>query len=102
MKLWTGDLMNSARIQMKNWVGVKNEHRARAQRRWDNKGIMKGAFQYWKALTCGTDTEKDRGKEHEKDEGATERTYGTKHGGRVRTAPRLHKQVKRFFQTGIG
>eukprot|EP00965_Chrysotila_dentata_P060227 1996893-Pleurochrysis_carterae.AAC.1 len=23
MKLWTGDLMNSARIQMKNWVGKK-------------------------------------------------------------------------------
>eukprot|EP00965_Chrysotila_dentata_P084357 2785451-Pleurochrysis_carterae.AAC.1 len=102
MKLWTGDLMNSARIQMKKWVGVKNEHRIRVQRRWDNRGIMKEAFQYWKASTCGTYTEKDEGKEHEKDKGTTERPYGIKHWGRIRTVPRLHKQVKRFFQTGIG
>eukprot|EP00965_Chrysotila_dentata_P021509 712557-Pleurochrysis_carterae.AAC.1 len=61
---------------------------------------MKEAFQYWKALTCGTYTEKDKGKEHEKDKGATERTYGIKHWGRIRTILRLHKQVKRFFQTG--
>eukprot|EP00965_Chrysotila_dentata_P015146 500797-Pleurochrysis_carterae.AAC.1 len=63
---------------------------------------MKEAFQYWKALTCGTYTEKDKGKEHEKDKGVTERTYGIKHWGRIRTTPKLHKQVKRFFQTGIG
>eukprot|EP00965_Chrysotila_dentata_P026214 869353-Pleurochrysis_carterae.AAC.1 len=29
MKLWTGDMMNSARIQMKNWMEKKNEHKAR-------------------------------------------------------------------------
>eukprot|EP00965_Chrysotila_dentata_P196195 6177433-Pleurochrysis_carterae.AAC.1 len=45
MKLWTGDMMNLARIQMKNWMVKKNEHKARVQRRWDNRGIMKEAFQ---------------------------------------------------------
>eukprot|EP00965_Chrysotila_dentata_P152724 5047824-Pleurochrysis_carterae.AAC.1 len=63
---------------------------------------MKEAFQIWKALTGRAYMEKDEGKEHEKDKGSTERTYGIKHWGRIRTTPRLHKQVKRFFQTGIG
>eukprot|EP00965_Chrysotila_dentata_P133996 4431330-Pleurochrysis_carterae.AAC.1 len=28
MKLWTGDLMNLARIQMKKWMGERNRHKA--------------------------------------------------------------------------
>ena len=31
-----------------------------------------------------------------------ERTYGIKNWGKVRTIPRIHKQVKNFLQTGIG
>eukprot|EP00965_Chrysotila_dentata_P177699 5869859-Pleurochrysis_carterae.AAC.1 len=82
MKLWTGYLMNLARLQMKNWVEKKNEHRARVQRRWDNRGTTKEVFQKWKALTCRAGTERDKGTEHEKDRGGTERTYGIKHWGR--------------------
>eukprot|EP00965_Chrysotila_dentata_P105815 3495398-Pleurochrysis_carterae.AAC.1 len=44
MKLWTGDMMNWARIQMKKCMDKKNEHKARIQRGWDNRGIMKDAF----------------------------------------------------------
>eukprot|EP00965_Chrysotila_dentata_P182819 6037166-Pleurochrysis_carterae.AAC.1 len=50
MKLWTGDMMNWARIQMKKWMDKKNEQRARVQRRWDNRGIMKDAFRKWISL----------------------------------------------------
>eukprot|EP00965_Chrysotila_dentata_P163486 5398335-Pleurochrysis_carterae.AAC.1 len=102
MKLWTGDLMNSARIQMKTWMEKKNEHKARVQRRWDNRGIMKEAFQTWKTFTGRAYMETVEGKENEKDKGATERTYGIKRWGKIRTTPRLHKQVKKFFQMGIG
>eukprot|EP00965_Chrysotila_dentata_P190990 6174243-Pleurochrysis_carterae.AAC.1 len=35
---WIGEMMNSARIQMKMWVAKKNEHKASVQRRWDNRG----------------------------------------------------------------
>eukprot|EP00965_Chrysotila_dentata_P198090 6178580-Pleurochrysis_carterae.AAC.2 len=35
---------------MKNWMDKKNEHKARVQQRWDNRGIMKEAFQKWKTL----------------------------------------------------
>eukprot|EP00965_Chrysotila_dentata_P025397 843885-Pleurochrysis_carterae.AAC.1 len=49
MKLWTGETMNMARVQItKKWTEKKNEHKARVQRRWDNKGIMKEAFRRWK------------------------------------------------------
>eukprot|EP00965_Chrysotila_dentata_P101796 3360663-Pleurochrysis_carterae.AAC.1 len=36
MKLWTGKMMNFARIQMKMWTETKNEHKVNVQRRWDN------------------------------------------------------------------
>eukprot|EP00965_Chrysotila_dentata_P021887 724632-Pleurochrysis_carterae.AAC.1 len=44
LRSWTGEMMNSARIQMKTWVTIKNEHKASVQRRWDNRGKMYKAF----------------------------------------------------------
>eukprot|EP00965_Chrysotila_dentata_P261208 6214177-Pleurochrysis_carterae.AAC.3 len=38
MKSWTGEMMYRARIQMKVWIGKKNEHRAKVQQRWENRG----------------------------------------------------------------
>eukprot|EP00965_Chrysotila_dentata_P080208 2646051-Pleurochrysis_carterae.AAC.1 len=38
LRSWTGEMMNSARIQMNTWVTIKNEHKASVQRRWDNRG----------------------------------------------------------------
>eukprot|EP00965_Chrysotila_dentata_P134433 4445922-Pleurochrysis_carterae.AAC.1 len=109
MKLRTGDMMNWARIQMKNWMDKKNEHRAFVQKRWDNRGITKEVFQKWKAITRSgkaitrpDSSDNDKGTEHEKDKGINEKTYGIKHWGRVRTVPKLHKQVKRFLQAGVG
>eukprot|EP00965_Chrysotila_dentata_P078354 2582323-Pleurochrysis_carterae.AAC.1 len=40
--------MNTARIHMKSWIATKNEHKAKVQRRWDNRGCMNKAFQTWK------------------------------------------------------
>eukprot|EP00965_Chrysotila_dentata_P169491 5596167-Pleurochrysis_carterae.AAC.2 len=74
MKLWTGDMVNLARVQMKNWMEKKNGHRAGVQRRWDNR------------------REEGGGKEHKEEKGNIEKTYGIKHWGRVRTIPTLHKQ----------
>eukprot|EP00965_Chrysotila_dentata_P031842 1061851-Pleurochrysis_carterae.AAC.1 len=102
MKLWTGDMMKLARIQMKNWMEKKNGHRAYVQRRWDNRGIIKEAFQKWKTLITYEHMDEDGGKEHKEEKGNIEKTYGIKHWGRVRTIPTLHKQVKRFLQKGIG
>eukprot|EP00965_Chrysotila_dentata_P031798 1060483-Pleurochrysis_carterae.AAC.1 len=61
MKLWTGDMMNWARIQMKRWMEKKNEHRAGVQRRWDNIGITNKAFQKWKSSTQSGHNDKDQG-----------------------------------------
>eukprot|EP00965_Chrysotila_dentata_P098941 3272439-Pleurochrysis_carterae.AAC.1 len=44
MRLWTGVMMNWARIQMKMWTEKKNVHKASVQRRWDNRGIMHKIF----------------------------------------------------------
>eukprot|EP00965_Chrysotila_dentata_P109066 3603237-Pleurochrysis_carterae.AAC.2 len=60
----------------------KNEHRARVQRRWDNRGITKEVFQKWKAVTRLEPTDNANGEEHEKDKGVNEKTYGSKHWGR--------------------
>eukprot|EP00965_Chrysotila_dentata_P170991 5643070-Pleurochrysis_carterae.AAC.8 len=49
MTRWTGKMMSMARVQMNKWTKKKNEHTARVQRRWYNKGIMKEAFRKWKA-----------------------------------------------------
>eukprot|EP00965_Chrysotila_dentata_P050844 1686181-Pleurochrysis_carterae.AAC.1 len=46
--LWTGELMNCARIQMKTWITIKNEQKDKAQKRWDNRGMMNKTFQRWK------------------------------------------------------
>eukprot|EP00965_Chrysotila_dentata_P246508 6207200-Pleurochrysis_carterae.AAC.1 len=58
----------------------KNGHRACVQRRWDDRGIMKEAFQKWKTLITHEHMDKGGGKEH-KDEGKgnIEKTYGIKH-----------------------
>eukprot|EP00965_Chrysotila_dentata_P143642 4746298-Pleurochrysis_carterae.AAC.1 len=48
MKLWTGEMMNWARIQMKTRIEKKNEHKASVQRRWGNRGNMNKAFKRWK------------------------------------------------------
>eukprot|EP00965_Chrysotila_dentata_P162790 5375912-Pleurochrysis_carterae.AAC.3 len=45
---WTGEMMNWARMQMKEWVIKKNEHKASVQRRWDNRGKMHSAFRKWR------------------------------------------------------
>eukprot|EP00965_Chrysotila_dentata_P012723 420008-Pleurochrysis_carterae.AAC.1 len=44
LRSWTAEMMNWARIQMKTWVTMKNEHKASIQRRWDNRGKMHEAF----------------------------------------------------------
>eukprot|EP00965_Chrysotila_dentata_P077308 2552588-Pleurochrysis_carterae.AAC.1 len=41
-------MMNCARIHMKMWIAIKNEHKAEVQRRWDNRGKTREAFQDWK------------------------------------------------------
>eukprot|EP00965_Chrysotila_dentata_P144740 4781034-Pleurochrysis_carterae.AAC.1 len=45
---WTVDMMNCARIQMKAWVNMKNEHKACVQKRWDNRGKMHTTFHRWR------------------------------------------------------
>eukprot|EP00965_Chrysotila_dentata_P078654 2592327-Pleurochrysis_carterae.AAC.1 len=97
-----GDMMNLVRIQIKHWMDKKNEDKARVQRRWDNRGIMKGAFQKWKTLIRHEHMDKGGGEEHKEENEKIEKTHGIKHWGRVRTIPRLHMQVKSFLQKSIG
>eukprot|EP00965_Chrysotila_dentata_P187571 6172227-Pleurochrysis_carterae.AAC.5 len=92
LRSWTAEMMNSARIQMKTWVTMKNEHKAKVQRRWDNRGKMHEAFQIWRK---GVGHEYDiqaEGKEEKEGRIERERTYGIKHWGRVRTISRIHIQ----------
>eukprot|EP00965_Chrysotila_dentata_P210989 6186213-Pleurochrysis_carterae.AAC.8 len=65
MKLWTGEMMNWARIQMKMWTERKNEHRASVQQRWDNRGKTNKAFTRWNKATGYENKEKDGRKENE-------------------------------------
>eukprot|EP00965_Chrysotila_dentata_P255082 6212094-Pleurochrysis_carterae.AAC.1 len=52
MALWTGEMMNRARIQMKVWIGKNNEQKkAKVQQRWDNRGNMYRTFVRWKKVT---------------------------------------------------
>eukprot|EP00965_Chrysotila_dentata_P068814 2273915-Pleurochrysis_carterae.AAC.1 len=95
-------MMNCARIHMKMWIAIKNEHKAEVQRRWDNRGKTRKAFQDWKKRVwpeyytqIGRKEGIERGKEREK-------THGIKHWGRIRTIPEIHAQVKNFLQTGVG
>eukprot|EP00965_Chrysotila_dentata_P124228 4106610-Pleurochrysis_carterae.AAC.1 len=89
---WTGEMMNWARIQMKTWMTVKNEHKANVQRRWDNRGIMNKVFQRLRERVWRGYNAQAMGKEDGKREKERDRTYGIKHWGRVRTIPRIHKQ----------
>eukprot|EP00965_Chrysotila_dentata_P216583 6189458-Pleurochrysis_carterae.AAC.1 len=89
---WTGEMMNSARIQMKTWVTIKNEHKTSVQRRWDNRGKMHKAFQklrrgVWHAYNAQAERKEDGEGRIER-----ERTYGMKHWGRVRTIPRILRE----------
>eukprot|EP00965_Chrysotila_dentata_P194913 6176667-Pleurochrysis_carterae.AAC.4 len=66
-------MMNYARIQMKTWIAIKNEHTANVQRRWDNRGNMYKAFQRCKKrawpeydVQTGGKEEGAGGKEREK------------------------------------
>eukprot|EP00965_Chrysotila_dentata_P044844 1489915-Pleurochrysis_carterae.AAC.1 len=92
LRSWTGEMMDCARIQTKTWITTKNGHKANVQRRWDNRGVMRKAFQSWKKRVWhdydaqrGGKADGERGKERE-------RTYGIKHWGRVRSIPRIHIQ----------
>eukprot|EP00965_Chrysotila_dentata_P250376 6209408-Pleurochrysis_carterae.AAC.2 len=70
---------------------MKNEHKASVQKRWDNRGTMNKAFQRWRKRVWYE--YQATGKEDGKREKESERTYGIKHWGRVRTIPRIHKHT---------
>eukprot|EP00965_Chrysotila_dentata_P011047 359040-Pleurochrysis_carterae.AAC.2 len=77
-------MMNWARIQMKTWMASINEHKASAQRRWDNMGKMHKAFQRWRIIRVGHEHDAQaRRKEDGEGEREKERTYGMEHWGRV-------------------
>eukprot|EP00965_Chrysotila_dentata_P005957 195498-Pleurochrysis_carterae.AAC.1 len=81
-RLWTGGMMNWARIQMKTWIATKNEHKANVQRRWDSRGKLHRAFHSWKKRVGHDEYEAQAGGGKKEDrEGGKERyrTYGTKH-----------------------
>eukprot|EP00965_Chrysotila_dentata_P189257 6173221-Pleurochrysis_carterae.AAC.2 len=99
---WTGEMMNWARIQMKTWMATKNEHKATVQRRWDNRGKMNKVFQTWKKSVRYEYVEQAEGKDDGDGRQKREKTYGIKHWGKVRTIPKIHKQVKNFLQMGVG
>eukprot|EP00965_Chrysotila_dentata_P141826 4687742-Pleurochrysis_carterae.AAC.1 len=63
---------------------------------------MNKAFQNWKANIKNEKEEQVDGKEKGDSRLEKEKTYGIKNWGKVRTIPRIHKQVKNFLQTGIG
>eukprot|EP00965_Chrysotila_dentata_P080775 2665612-Pleurochrysis_carterae.AAC.1 len=48
LRSWTREMMNHARIQMKTWITIKNEHKAKVQYKWDNRANMCRAFQNWR------------------------------------------------------
>eukprot|EP00965_Chrysotila_dentata_P117409 3880472-Pleurochrysis_carterae.AAC.1 len=81
LKLWTGEMMNCARIQMKTWVNIKNEQRDKVQKRWDNRGIMNKAFQIWKTRVI----HEEQGDREEEGDRRLEkvRTYGIKNWGKT-------------------
>eukprot|EP00965_Chrysotila_dentata_P142000 4694008-Pleurochrysis_carterae.AAC.1 len=99
---WTGEMMNMARMQMKTWVTKKNESKAGVQKRWDNRGKTYMAFQRWKRGIVHNHNPQTEGTEEGEGRTEKEKTYGIKHWGRVRTIPRIHLQVKKFLQMGIG
>eukprot|EP00965_Chrysotila_dentata_P038152 1267937-Pleurochrysis_carterae.AAC.1 len=63
MRLWTGVMMNGARIQMKMWMGKKNAHKDSVQQRWDNRGKCKNVSEVEKNYRIGkSGTEGEKGK----------------------------------------
>eukprot|EP00965_Chrysotila_dentata_P037893 1260144-Pleurochrysis_carterae.AAC.1 len=63
---------------------------------------MNKAFQTWRKKLRHEHDEQEEGKEEGNGRLERERTYGVKHWGKVKTIPRIHKQVKNFLQMGIG
>eukprot|EP00965_Chrysotila_dentata_P052658 1747345-Pleurochrysis_carterae.AAC.1 len=102
LKLWTGEMMNCARIHMKMWIAIKNEHKAAVQKRWDNRHKMGKAFQTWRKRSGLESNNQIGGEEDGKREIEKERTYGIKYWGRIRSVPKIHEQVRNFLQKGIG
>eukprot|EP00965_Chrysotila_dentata_P167953 5545712-Pleurochrysis_carterae.AAC.1 len=102
LRIWMGEMMNCAIIQMNSWIAKKNEQKDKVQKRWDNKGKINKAFQRWRAKIKHEKEEQVDGKEEGDRRLEKEKTYGIKNWGKVRTIPRIHKQVKNFLQTGIG
>eukprot|EP00965_Chrysotila_dentata_P113546 3752426-Pleurochrysis_carterae.AAC.1 len=96
-------MMNSARTQMKTREATKNEHKAYVQRRRDNRGNMnKALFQRWRSRVRHECDEQVEEKEDWNRRLERKRTYGIKHWGKVRSIPKIYKQVKNFMQMGIG
>eukprot|EP00965_Chrysotila_dentata_P197940 6178507-Pleurochrysis_carterae.AAC.4 len=59
---------------------------------------MKQAFKRWKSSAgYGSKTIQEGNKENNNDD-HKEKTYGIKHWGRFRIAPRIHIQVKNFMK----
>eukprot|EP00965_Chrysotila_dentata_P234061 6199967-Pleurochrysis_carterae.AAC.1 len=80
----------------------KNEHKNKVQGRWDNRDKINKAFQTWKKRVLHELDEQAEGKEEGEERSEKEKTYGIKYWGKIRTIPRIHKQVKDFLQKGIG
>eukprot|EP00965_Chrysotila_dentata_P159030 5253810-Pleurochrysis_carterae.AAC.1 len=83
--------------QMKTWVAKKNEHKAKVQRRWDNREKVYNTFQTWKKRVR---QEYDGRVEAEEDGDRRlnrEKTYGNKYWGKVRTIYREYKNKLRIF-----
>eukprot|EP00965_Chrysotila_dentata_P197645 6178314-Pleurochrysis_carterae.AAC.2 len=72
------------------WMGKKDEHKSKVQRRW-NICIMSKAFKKWKFMTGDSKEDREGNKEPEE---RKERTYGIKHWGRSRAIPRIHIKVE--------
>eukprot|EP00965_Chrysotila_dentata_P140235 4636238-Pleurochrysis_carterae.AAC.1 len=62
---------------------------------------MNQAFQSWKSRVRQGSHEQVEGREDGDGRLERERTHGIKNWGKVRTIPRIHKQIKNFLQMGI-
>eukprot|EP00965_Chrysotila_dentata_P230309 6197692-Pleurochrysis_carterae.AAC.4 len=67
-----------------------------------HRGTMNKTFKKWKLATGWESKDKEGRKEKEGKVEGKEKTYGIKHWDRSKTIPRIHKQVQRFLQTGVG
>eukprot|EP00965_Chrysotila_dentata_P004599 149832-Pleurochrysis_carterae.AAC.1 len=62
---------------------------------------MNKAFQTWRKRLRHEFDEQGEGKEEGKERLEREKTYGIKYWERVRTIPRIRKQVKKFCKRGL-